>query len=87
MIVNGLYIPNLFQIVLFLFSICAFCTVACAIWESMIGQYFQVIITYIYFCYIMFSNVKSIEKKTLLYISCIFISGILNQNIVSYKVS
>lgn len=31
-----------FQIVLFLVSICAFCTVACAAWEVLIGQYFQV---------------------------------------------
>ncbi|XP_055698057.1 phospholipid-transporting ATPase ID isoform X11 [Phlebotomus papatasi] len=29
-------------IVFFLLSICAFCTVACAIWEGLIGQYFQV---------------------------------------------
>lgn len=30
------------QIVLFLISICAFCTIACAIWEVMIGQHFTV---------------------------------------------
>ncbi|XP_055690523.1 phospholipid-transporting ATPase ID isoform X1 [Lutzomyia longipalpis] len=29
-------------IVFFLLSICAFCTVACAIWEGLVGQYFQV---------------------------------------------
>ncbi|XP_059621420.1 phospholipid-transporting ATPase ID isoform X2 [Phlebotomus argentipes] len=28
-------------IVFFLLSICAFCTVACAIWEGLVGQYFQ----------------------------------------------
>lgn len=30
------------QIVLFLISICFFCTIACAIWEMMIGQHFTV---------------------------------------------
>lgn len=29
-------------IVFFLLSICAFCTVACAIWEGLVGQHFQV---------------------------------------------
>lgn len=28
-------------IVFFLLSICAFCTLACAIWEGLVGQYFQ----------------------------------------------
>lgn len=30
-----------FQIVFFLLSICGFCTVAAAVWEGIIGYYFQ----------------------------------------------
>lgn len=30
------------QIVFFLLSICAFCTIGCAIWEVLVGQYFKV---------------------------------------------
>lgn len=36
----SLFVP--FQIVFFLLSICGFCTVAAAVWEGIIGYYFQI---------------------------------------------
>lgn len=37
-----------FQIVFFLLSVCLFCMVACGIWETIVGRYFQVGISKIF---------------------------------------
>lgn len=38
---KNMTLPLLFQIVFFLLSMCLFCMVACGIWESLVGRYFQ----------------------------------------------
>ena len=50
---------SLLQIVFFLLSMCLFCTVACGIWETMIGEYF-IFCLYLYNDYVgVFSYIES----------------------------